>query len=81
MKRYLVLAVLLTLVACREQDGPDPVSGTHPRPALARDDQVNFKFTQASYAEAIERAGPGVRKPPIARDGNERAERRSGAYS
>ena len=60
MKRYLVLAVLLTLVACREQDGPDPVSGTHPRPALARDDQVNFKFTQASYAEAIERAGPGV---------------------
>ena len=60
MKRYLVLAVLLTLVACREQDGLDPVSGTHPRPALARDDQVNFKFTQASYAEAIERAGPGV---------------------
>ena len=60
MKRYLVLAVLLTLVACREQDGLDPVSGTHPRPALAHDDQVNFKFTQASYAEAIERAGPGV---------------------
>ena len=29
MKRYLVLAVLLTLVACREQDGLDPVSGTH----------------------------------------------------
>ena len=27
MKRYLVLAVLLTLVACREQDGLDPVSG------------------------------------------------------
>jgi hypothetical protein len=45
MKRYLVLAVLLTLVACREQDGLDPVSGTHPRPALAHDDQVNFKFT------------------------------------
>src|SRR5258708_36328317 len=60
LKRYLVLAVLLALVACREQDGPDPVSGTHPRPALARDDQVNFKFTQASYADAIERAGPGV---------------------
>ena len=67
MKRYLVLAVLLTFVACREQDGLDPVSGTHPGPALARDgpalardDQVNFKFTQASYAEAIERAGPGV---------------------
>ena len=58
MKRYLVLAVLLTLVACREQDGLGPISRT--QPALARDDQVNFKFTQASYAEAIERAGPGV---------------------
>ncbi|HVR16612.1 MAG TPA: trypsin-like peptidase domain-containing protein, partial [Candidatus Limnocylindrales bacterium] len=60
MKRYLVLAVLLTLVACREQDGLEPVSRTHPRAAQARDDQVNFKFTQASYADAIERAGPGV---------------------
>ena len=60
MKRSLVLAVLLTLVACREQDGLEPVSRTHPRAAQARDDQVNFKFTQASYADAIERAGPGV---------------------
>ena len=60
MTRYLVLAVLLTLVACREQDGLDPVSRPHPTPALAREDQVNFKFTQASYADAIERAGPGV---------------------
>ena len=60
MKRSLVLAVLLTLVACREQDRLEPVSRIHPRAAQARDDQVNFKFTQASYAEAIERAGPGV---------------------
>lgn len=60
MKRYLVLVVLLMLVACRKQDGLDSGIRTHPRAALARDDQVNFKFTQASYAEAIERAGPGV---------------------
>jgi len=60
MRRYLVLAVLLALVACRKQDGLDLVSRAHRKTALASDDQVNFKLTQASYAEAIERAGPGV---------------------